>query len=249
MSSYGRHHLRPDPFRGQPEPRGAAHDRSAANRRDGAGVQYHPAPSGDTPVYRSATAQDRVTRGADGEAQEPCAGTSVHQLVLCRRNVSGENSGRYRRLDSPREEDTLAIFKWRLGAMSPSNRWCPVLIRYITYIEGRVRGLGGDPDKIPPSPNGAPPKHEPPRDHLIEHTGKVSEIIYDCFGGFEGFVLCDCDEFAQMPHAGTRDRDNRAPRLPRAAFTVRVRGTSRPEDTKTDHPVLTAAAVAPPVTQ
>ena len=94
----------------------------------------------------------------------------------------------------PREEDTLAIFKWRLGAMSPSNRWCPVLIRYITYIEGRVRGLGGDPDKIPPSPNGAPPKPEPPRDHLIEHTGKVSEIIYDCFGGFEGFVLCDCDE-------------------------------------------------------
>ena len=41
----------------------------------------------------------------------------------------------------PREEETLAIFKWRLGAMSPSNRWYPVLIRYIGYIEGRVRGL------------------------------------------------------------------------------------------------------------
>ena len=50
MSSHGRRHLRPGPLRGQPEPRGAAHDRPAANRRDGAGVQYHPAPSGDTPV-------------------------------------------------------------------------------------------------------------------------------------------------------------------------------------------------------
>ena len=35
MSSHGRRHLRPDPLRGQPEPRGAAHDRPAANRRDG----------------------------------------------------------------------------------------------------------------------------------------------------------------------------------------------------------------------
>ena len=78
--------------------------------------------------------------------------------------------------------------------MSPSNRWYPVLIRYIGYIEGRVRGLGGDPDKIPPSPNGAPHKPEPPCDHLIERTGKVTEVIYDCFGDFEGFVLCDCDE-------------------------------------------------------
>jgi hypothetical protein len=94
----------------------------------------------------------------------------------------------------PQEEDTLAIFKWRLGAMSPSNRWYPVLNRYIGYIEGRVRGLGGDPDKIPPSLDGAPHKHGPPRDRLIEHTGKVSEVVYDCFGDFEGFVLCDCDE-------------------------------------------------------
>ena len=118
----------------------------------------------------------------------------AHQLELRRRNLSGENSGRYATSILPREEDTLAIFKWRLGAMSPTNRWYPVLLRYIGHIERCVRGLGGDPDKIPPSPNGAPHKHEPPRDHLIEHTGKVSEVIYDCFGGFEGFVLCDCDE-------------------------------------------------------
>jgi hypothetical protein len=98
----------------------------------------------------------------------------------------------------PQEEDTLAIFKWRLGRMPPSNRWYPVLRRYIAYIEGRVRGLGGDPDEIPPSLNGAPHKHKPPCHDLIEHTGKVSEVIYDCFGNFEGFVLCDCDDLKRF---------------------------------------------------
>jgi len=56
----------------------------------------------------------------------------------------------------PAEENTLAIFKWRLQAMSPTNRWYPVLQRYISLIAGRVAGLGGDPDAIPPSLDGAP---------------------------------------------------------------------------------------------
>ena len=43
------------------------------------------------------------------------------------------------------EENTLAILKWRLGEMEPTNRWVPVLKRYIGYIEGRVNGLGGNP--------------------------------------------------------------------------------------------------------
>ena len=73
--------------------------------------------------------------------------------------------------------------------MSPSNRWYPVLIRYIGYIEGRVRGLGGDPDNRPPSPNGAPHKPEPPCEHLIECSGKATEAFDDCFGDLEGFVL------------------------------------------------------------
>lgn len=51
----------------------------------------------------------------------------------------------------PAEENTLAIFKWRLQAMSPTNRWYPVLQRYIGYVSARVEGLGGDPKTIPPS--------------------------------------------------------------------------------------------------
>jgi hypothetical protein len=55
----------------------------------------------------------------------------------------------------PAEENTLAIFKWRLLSMSPTNRWYPVLLRYISYLSARVEGLGGDPDAIPPSLQGA----------------------------------------------------------------------------------------------
>ena len=56
----------------------------------------------------------------------------------------------------PAEENTLAIMKWRQQQMAPSNRWYPVLGRYIDYIAARVDGLGGDSTSILPSPNGAP---------------------------------------------------------------------------------------------
>ena len=46
------------------------------------------------------------------------------------------------------------------GANAETNRWYPVLQRYIGYIEGRVKGLGGNPSQFAPSPwgvYGAPP--------------------------------------------------------------------------------------------
>ena len=58
----------------------------------------------------------------------------------------------------PAEENTLAILKWRLQAMTPTSRWHPVLDRYISYLSARVAGLGGDPTAIPPSLAGAPPQ-------------------------------------------------------------------------------------------
>lgn len=89
----------------------------------------------------------------------------------------------------PLEEDTLAIMKWRLGQMTPPNRWIPVLKRYIDQIAGRVNGLGGQAGTIEPSPWGA---HGPPRlelPHVREATGKINGIVYDRFGDFEGFML------------------------------------------------------------
>jgi len=93
----------------------------------------------------------------------------------------------------PLEENTLAIMKWRLEQMLPSNRWYPVLQRYISYISDRVSGLGGDPNLIPPSLSGAPIKVIGGKE-TKSYTGKVCEVIYDCFGDFEGFILESCLE-------------------------------------------------------
>jgi hypothetical protein len=90
------------------------------------------------------------------------------------------------------EEHTLAIMKWRFGQMHPANRWHPILERYIVQVAARVDGLGGNSKLVPASPlgyvvvrgRGGVERH---RGH--EHTGKVSGLIFDHFGDFEGFYL------------------------------------------------------------
>jgi hypothetical protein len=89
------------------------------------------------------------------------------------------------------DEDTLAIMKWRLLQMAPTNRWYKIIHRYIDYLSARVKGLGGDPNAIPPSPDGAPIK-DVGTDDVVAYTGKVIKVIYDCYGDLEGFVLGDC---------------------------------------------------------
>jgi hypothetical protein len=92
----------------------------------------------------------------------------------------------------PAEETTLAILKARLAAMSKTNRWYPVLERYIGQIAKRVDGLGGDANAIPPSLAG----YQPGKPHRAEKfetcTGKVCEVFFDCFGEFSGFILENC---------------------------------------------------------
>jgi hypothetical protein len=94
----------------------------------------------------------------------------------------------------PAEETTLAILKARLEAMPKTNRWYPVLVRYIDQIAGRVDGLGGNSGAIPPSLGGYRPPRRPCDEHLETFTGKVHEAVFDCFGDFSGFVLDDCCE-------------------------------------------------------
>ena len=95
----------------------------------------------------------------------------------------------------PFDMNTLAIFKWRLSMMPLTNRWYPVMKRYIDILSARIDGLGGNSDSIQPSPTGLPqPVGKPGRKHLKEYTGKICEILYDCFGDFEGFKLCSCSE-------------------------------------------------------
>lgn len=89
------------------------------------------------------------------------------------------------------EENTLAILKWRLENMSPVYRWYPVVQRYIAYISARVKGMGGNPGSISASQTGI--IHQKgdasPRPAEFEYTGKVSTIVFDRFGDFEGFTL------------------------------------------------------------
>lgn len=93
------------------------------------------------------------------------------------------------------EENTLAIMKWRLLHMDTGNRWYKVLQRYITYLSGRVDGLGGNSAGVKPSLDGVPlPTHFPNLKPGVEYTGKVCEIVFDCFGDFEGFTLCGCSD-------------------------------------------------------
>jgi len=89
------------------------------------------------------------------------------------------------------EENTLAILKWRLQNMSPAYRWYPVLNRLISYVTRRVSGFGGDPSTIEPSQLGIAHRL-PVSSHETRYEGKICEIIFDCFGDFEGFTLESC---------------------------------------------------------
>jgi hypothetical protein len=117
----------------------------------------------------------------------------------------------------PLEENTLAIMKWRLNQMSPTNRWYPVLERYILYISDRINGLGGNASSIEPSPYGTPalPPH---KEELCELTGKVVGLIYDRFGDFEGFYLLTEEGHEKM----FRSREREIEQLVRTAWLDRM---------------------------
>jgi hypothetical protein len=108
----------------------------------------------------------------------------------------------------PWEENTLAIMKWRLEQMAKTNRWRPVLERYIGLVNGRVKGVGGDPGQINPSQWGiwgepgrarghgpVAPDHGGPGEHRgeFELSGKIEGLVYDRFGDFEGLILRERD--------------------------------------------------------
>ena len=125
----------------------------------------------------------------------------------------------------PAEETTLAILKARLEALPKTNRWYPVLVRYIEQIAGRVDGLGGDADGIPPSLSGyrpaRPPVSPPCDDDRQTFTGKVCEVVFDCFGDFAGFVIDDCCERHEF-HSREREIGDLALRALKERLTLMV---------------------------
>lgn len=103
----------------------------------------------------------------------------------------------------PRETRRLAVLRHIGRSIPAGNRWRKIWDRLLEQVGDRVRGLGGDPGRVPPSPSGGEgpddrPAHgdpcQPPGgvDRTDVTTGRVSRILYDCFGQFEGFVLETC---------------------------------------------------------
>ena len=86
----------------------------------------------------------------------------------------------------------LAVLSYIFQAIPTTDSWHPVFTRYIAQLSDQIAGLGIDPTQIPPSADdpGVPGHKKPPgHDHM---TGKVCEVIFDCFGDLEGFVLETC---------------------------------------------------------
>ncbi len=93
-----------------------------------------------------------------------------------------------------REERDLSVLRWIAEAIPHHSRWYPVFLRYLELIAGRVRAFGGDPTHILPSPTGdggrkPHRREEPEREERMAVTGKITGLIFDHFGDFEGFLL------------------------------------------------------------
>ena len=96
------------------------------------------------------------------------------------------------------EENLLAVFKWKLEQLPATNRWLPVLRRYVDLISARVDGFGGsglsDPALAQRLSWNRPERRRRrggggPKGLDVEFVGKVAGLIYDRFGDFEGFTL------------------------------------------------------------
>ena len=103
------------------------------------------------------------------------------------------------------EERTLSVMRWIQEAVPRSNRWYPVLLRYVDQLAGRVAGLGGDPSTVPPTgtgiwpglgghghhgPHGGPPSHPTQiHAHGSKFCGKIHGVVFNHFGRFEAFIL------------------------------------------------------------
>ena len=54
----------------------------------------------------------------------------------------------------PQEIRKLSVMRYIQQSIPASNRWYNIFVRYLDQIAARVRGLGGDPSTVKPSPDG-----------------------------------------------------------------------------------------------
>ncbi|MGC2406361.1 MAG: LodA/GoxA family CTQ-dependent oxidase [Candidatus Cybelea sp.] len=103
------------------------------------------------------------------------------------------------------DERALTAIGRVVSAIPLENRWYPVMQRYHSQLQGRVRALGGKP---PQEGNG---------ERWASYEGKISGLIYDRFGEFEGFIV-DTEEGRHTLRSRERDVEE----LVRFAWSARV---------------------------
>ncbi|MFQ5435422.1 MAG: hypothetical protein ACE5FD_11155 [Anaerolineae bacterium] len=124
------------------------------------------------------------------------------------------------------EERDLSVLRWIGEAIPHHNRWYPVFRRYLEQIGERVKVFGGDPTQILPSPTGdgrrERPPHKPPEEEKrMAFTGKISGLIFDRFGDFEGFLL-DTEDGDRKFFSRERDLEELAERAWRERLRITV---------------------------
>jgi len=89
-------------------------------------------------------------------------------------------------------EELYSITRWILLSVPSQDRWHASFERYVRELGERVRALGGDPARIPPTADGHwdhEGRETGGAEGRIEFSGKVAALTYDRFGDFAGFVL------------------------------------------------------------
>ena len=90
----------------------------------------------------------------------------------------------------PTEIRKLSVLRYIQQTIPTSSRWYSIFERYLDQIAARVRGLGGDPNTVKPSPDGCEPC--PPADALLAFRARTLDagapvIAESCGSG------CGCD--------------------------------------------------------
>jgi hypothetical protein len=94
----------------------------------------------------------------------------------------------------PFDERRLSIMRSIGKSIPTDNRWYLVFQRYLDQLAGRVKQMGGDPDKVIPDPNGdwngrIRGSRDGHSEEIVRVVGKVGGLLYGHFGTFDGFVI------------------------------------------------------------
>jgi hypothetical protein len=131
----------------------------------------------------------------------------------------------------PIVERNLSILRWIFETIPQDSRWRPVFARYLDALANQITALGGNPAKIPASDSGLWPKNDY-SDGAGCIIGKITGLIFDHFGDFEGFILeTECEEKFQF-----FSREKNMQSVAERCWAERLRVTVVPEEQNEHHP-------------